>query len=79
MNTYGYMTATNRNVTTGIPYGIIKASAIDPDLWQELCDVHGTDVHYETALAEHIERERNHHQCAIDAGEIDPDEGFDED
>jgi len=53
---------TNKNPTTGIPYGIIRADAIDPDLWDSLCYTHGKDTHYDEALAAHLKQKEAEHE-----------------
>jgi hypothetical protein len=44
----------NTNTETGVAYGVISLSSIDPELANELWYDHGTDMDYESALADHM-------------------------
>jgi hypothetical protein len=51
----------NFNTETGIPFGMIKADAIDPNILDELTIHNGTDIDYDDAMREFMSDPANRH------------------
>jgi hypothetical protein len=63
----------NRDPDTGFPYGYIRADAIFPELFDQLCYTNGKDANYDSALADHLAQKRREHEDSESEEEFDED------
>jgi hypothetical protein len=73
----GKRSTTNRDVETGIRYGVISQASVNPEAVDDIFD-HGTDVAYAQGLADHLATARANFVATAEEDEFDEDEATQE-